>query len=117
MDYALRMIRTADFVRLRVILRVVVGRNIKKSNHRKTVNHMDNYYQNYGTNNNDNDSSEEEGYLFGLEFGENSQANINSVKSKQPRLNVKVNGLNVQMLVDTGSSINIFDENTYQKSR
>ena len=27
-DYALRMIRTADFVRLRAILRVVVGRNI-----------------------------------------------------------------------------------------
>ena len=82
---------------------------------RKTVNHMDNYYQNYGTNNNDNDSSEEEAYLFGLEFGENNQASINSVKSKQPRLNVKVDGLNVQMLVDTGSSINILDENTYQR--
>ena len=76
---------------------------------------MDNYYQNYGTNNNDNDSSEEEAYLFGLEFGENNQASIDSVKSKQPRLNVKVNGLNVQMLVDTGSSINILDENTYQR--
>ena len=82
---------------------------------RKIVNHMDNYYQNYGTNNNDNDSSEEEAYLFGLELGENSQANINSVKSKQLRLTVKVNGLNIQMLVDTGSSINIVDENTYQK--
>ena len=66
---------------------------------RKTVNQVDNYYQNYGTNNNDNNnnnSSEEEAYLFGLELGENSQANINSVKSIQPRLNVKVNGLNVQ---------------------
>ena len=34
---------------------------------------MDNYYQNYGTNNNDNDSSEEEAYLFGLEFGEKTK--------------------------------------------
>ena len=37
------------------------------------------------------------------------------MKSKQPRLSIKVNGLNVQMLVDTRSSINILDENTYQK--
>ena len=77
---------------------------------------MDYHYQSYGTNNNNNnDSSDEEGYLFGLETGENNQANVNSVKSKHKRLNVKVNGLNVQMLVDTGSSINILDENTYQK--
>ena len=54
---------------------------------KKAVNHMDYHYQNYGTNNdNNNDSSDEEGYIFGLEIGENNQANVNSVKSKQQRL-------------------------------
>ena len=44
------------------------------------------------------------------------QKDVNSVKTKhQPRLNVTINGVNVQMLVDTGSNINILDENTYEK--
>ena len=37
MDYALRMIRTADNVQLRVILRVVVGRNIKIRKEKQSI--------------------------------------------------------------------------------
>ena len=60
---------------------------------RKTVNHMDNYYQNYGTNNNDNDSSEEEAYLFGLEFGEsNKVAKIRNRYNQVPHLTQDTNG-------------------------
>ena len=56
-------------------------------------------------------SSDSEDYVFGMQ----EEENVNAVKSKQPSLNVTVNGLNVRMLVDTGSSINVLDENTYQK--
>ena len=61
----------------------VVERSFK-IRQRQTVNHRENYYQKYGTNNINNDGSEEEGYLLGLEIEENSQANVNTVKSKQP---------------------------------
>ena len=37
------------------------------------------------------------------------------MKSKQPSLNVTFNVLNVRMSVDTGSSINVLDESTYNK--
>ena len=40
---------------------------------------------------------------------------VNSVTSKKPRLNVTINGLHVQMLVNTGLSINVLDENTCKK--
>ena len=58
---------------------------------------MDNY-QNYGTVNNDDSDGD---YLFGIQEKEN----VRTVKSKQPRLNLTINGLNVQMLADTGSCI------------
>lgn len=48
-------------------------------------------------------------------FGIQARESINSVKSKQPRLNVKINGLIVKMLVDTESCINVLDETTFQK--
>ena len=61
---------------------------------------------------NNEDSNDSDGdYLFGIQ----EKDSVNSVKSKQPRLNLTINGLNVQMLVDTGSSINVLDENTYKK--
>ncbi|MCG8046748.1 MAG: aspartyl protease family protein, partial [Candidatus Thiodiazotropha endolucinida] len=56
-------------------------------------------------------SDSNDDYMFGIQ----EQENVNSVKSKQPSLNVTINGLNVRMLVDTGSSINVLDENTYKK--
>ena len=59
----------------------------------------------------DTSSDSNDDYMFGIQERES----VNSVKSKQPRLNVKINGLNVKMLVDTGSSINVLDETTFQK--
>ena len=61
---------------------------------------MDNY-QNYGTVNNEDSDDSDGDYLFGVQEKEN----VRTVKSKQPRLNLTINGLNVQMLADTGSSI------------
>ena len=63
------------------------------------------------TNTCDTSSDSNDDYVFGI----HEQENVNSVKSKQPSLNVTVNGLNVRMLVDTGSSINVLDESTYNK--
>ena len=60
----------------------------------------------------DTSSDSNDDYMFGIQ---EEQENINSVKSEQPSLNVRINGLNVKMLVDTGSSINVLDENTYKK--
>ena len=53
-------------------------------------------------------SDSNDNYLFRI----HEQENVNSVKSKQPSLNVT---LNVRMLVDTRSSINVLDESTYNK--
>ena len=55
------------------------------------------------------DSSDSENYLFGIQTD-----SINAVKSKQPKLIVTVNGLEIQMLVDTGASINSMDESTFK---
>ena len=71
----------------------------------KSVNQVEETYT-CGTRNDSNDDC-----MFGIQ----EQENVNSVKSKQPSLNVRINGLNVKMLVDTGWSINVLDENTYKK--
>ena len=68
-----------------------------------SVNHVEK------TNACDTSSDSNDDYVFGIQ----EQENVNSVKSKQPSLNVTLNGLNVRMLVDTGSSINVLDESTY----
>ena len=60
----------------------------------------------------DTDSESNDDYLFVIR----EQEDVNSVKTKhQPRLNVTINGVNAQMLVDTASSVNVLDENTYKK--
>ena len=59
----------------------------------------------------DTSSDSNDNYMFGIQ----ERGSVNSVESKQSRLNVKINGLNVKMLVNTGSSINVLDETTFQK--
>ena len=71
----------------------------------KSVNQVDETYS-YDTSSDSNDD-----YMFGIQARES----INSMKSKQPSLNVKINGLIVKMLVDTESRINVLDETTFQK--
>ena len=51
---------------------------------------MDNY-QNYDTVNNEESNDSDGDYLFGIQGNEN----VSTVKSKQPRLNLTINGLNV----------------------
>ncbi|XP_033755766.1 uncharacterized protein LOC117338519 [Pecten maximus] len=56
-----------------------------------------------------NESSSDE-YLYGIQT-------INQVKSKQPNSAVTVDGLTLNILVDTGSSINVMEETCYNKIR
>ncbi|XP_062614532.1 uncharacterized protein K02A2.6-like [Saccostrea cucullata] len=58
-----------------------------------------------GVNNLDNDSSDEE-YAFGLQ--------LNATKSL-PIANVKINGIKVDMLVDSGASVTVMDESTFER--
>ena len=56
-------------------------------------------------------SDSEEEYLFGVKTDEQ----VNTVHQKQPKTTVTINGLLTEMLVDTGSSINVIDEGTFSK--
>ena len=56
------------------------------------------------------DSSSDDDYVFGLR-----EATINKVQKGQPKMTVKINNSKVDFLIDTGSSINILDENTFKK--
>ncbi|VDI68014.1 Hypothetical predicted protein [Mytilus galloprovincialis] len=39
---------------------------------------------------------------------------VNKVQKGQPKINVKINNSNVDILIDTGSSINVIDESTFE---
>ena len=56
-------------------------------------------------------SDSEEGYLFGV----HTEEQVNFVNQKQPKTTVTINGLAVEILADTGSSINVIDEGTFSK--
>ena len=56
-------------------------------------------------------SDSEEDYLFGVQTDEY----VGSVQQKQPKIALTVNGLLTEMLIDTGSSINVIDEKTFSK--
>ena len=58
---------------------------------------------------NGSSESESDDYLFGL-------SNVNKVTSR-PKIKVKLNDNPVCILVDTGSSINVIDESTYQSMK
>ncbi|XP_060556789.1 uncharacterized protein K02A2.6-like [Ruditapes philippinarum] len=51
--------------------------------------------------------SEDENEIYGL--------SVNSMQLQRPRLKVHINGCKIKALIDTGSSINVIDENTYSK--
>ena len=57
------------------------------------------------------ESTESDGYAFGLSC-DRVELEINSVTSR-PKINVKINGYAMNILIDTGSSINVIDEDTY----
>ena len=60
--------------------------------------------------NNESKSDESEDELsFGIE--------INKINSKLPKFNVKVNNLDVHILIDTGSSLNIINENLLSRMK
>jgi hypothetical protein len=40
---------------------------------------------------------------------------VNSVSNNTPRINIKVNDVSCKVLLDTGASVNILDEDTYRK--
>ncbi|CAC5375380.1 unnamed protein product [Mytilus coruscus] len=69
-----------------------------------TFKKVDNYEHN-----DDRDSSSDDGYVFGLR--ENT---VNKVQKGQPKINMKINNSNVDILIDTGSSINVIDESTFE---
>ena len=56
------------------------------------------------------DSSSDDDYVFRLR-----EASVNKVQKDQPKVTVKINNSNVHFLIDTGSSINILDENIFKK--
>ncbi|VDI05683.1 Hypothetical predicted protein [Mytilus galloprovincialis] len=74
------------------------------STFKRKVNKVDNYEHD-----DDRDSSSDDGYVFGLR--ENT---VNKVQKGQPKINVKINNSNVDILIDTGSSINVIDESTFE---
>ncbi|VDI77264.1 Hypothetical predicted protein [Mytilus galloprovincialis] len=71
---------------------------------KRKVNKVDNYEHDDAR-----DSSSDDGYVFGLR--ENT---VNKVQKGQPKINVKINNSNVDILIDTGSSINVIDESTFE---
>ena len=56
------------------------------------------------------ENSDEE-YTFGLR----TRDKVNSLKPKQPHTMVEVDGTKIEVLIDTGSSINVMDEHTFAK--
>ncbi|XP_063436697.1 uncharacterized protein LOC134718136 [Mytilus trossulus] len=74
------------------------------STFKRKVNTVDNYEHDDA-----HDSSSDDGYIFGLR--ENT---VNKVQKGQPKINVKINNSNVDILIDTGSSINVIDESTFE---
>lgn len=52
--------------------------------------------------------SSDEGYCYTV----NGQDNVNEIK---PNVSVKLNNISVNIMVDTGASVNILDENMYTK--
>ncbi|CAC5356770.1 unnamed protein product [Mytilus coruscus] len=42
---------------------------------------------------------------------------VNSIKRDQPRICVKINESNINVLIDNGSSINVIDEDTYNRMK
>lgn len=78
-----------------------VCRSKKRQTKSKTVHNVDN---------NSSSSDDETGsYLFGL-------SNLNSMTSR-PKIKIKVNDNPINILVDTGSSINVIDERTYKSMK
>ncbi|CAC5381707.1 unnamed protein product [Mytilus coruscus] len=62
------------------------------------------------------DSSSDDEYVFGLQT-ESTKGTVNSIKRDQPRICVKINESNINVLIDTGSSINVIDEDTYNRMK
>ncbi|CAC5363752.1 unnamed protein product [Mytilus coruscus] len=50
-------------------------------------------------------------------FTESTKGTVNSIKRDQPRICVKINESNINVLIDTGSSINVIDEDTYNRMK
>ncbi|VDI13935.1 Hypothetical predicted protein [Mytilus galloprovincialis] len=62
------------------------------------------------------DSSSDDEYVFGLQ-AESLKGTVNSIKREQPRICVKINESDINVLIDTGSSINVIDEDTYNRMK
>ena len=60
----------------------------------------------------DSDSDISSNYTFGL-LCNKADEHVNSVHPSQPKINIKLNGYLMKILIDTGSSVNVIDENTY----
>jgi hypothetical protein len=74
---------------------------------KRTVNKVDNDNTKVCAKN--DDSSSDDDYVFGL-----TEAKVNNVKKGQSKMCVQLNDSEVDMLIDTGSSINVIDEKTFK---
>ena len=74
---------------------------------KRTVNNVDNDNTKVCAKN--DDSSSDDDYVFGL-----TEAKVNNVKKGQSKMCVQLNNSEVDMLIDTGSSINVIDEKTFK---
>jgi uncharacterized protein YaaN involved in tellurite resistance len=70
----------------------------------------------YFSDNNSEDSDSNSLHAFGLT---NQKINSNSVNSiaNRPTIKVQINGHSMKILIDTGSSINVLDENTFRQMK
>lgn len=80
----------------------------KNYSSRRSVNQIDDNGSRLEHRDSSNSSTDDE-YIFGL------REEVNKIEKKQPRLTVWINGTRVNILVDTGSSVNVIDEDTFQK--
>lgn len=89
----------------------------KKPNHFKTVcNKLKRRQQvnnmSSGDKSAETDSNDSDDYCYTIHI-ENEV--VNTVKQPLPKVSLKLNNINTSLLIDTGSTVNIIDEETYQK--
>ncbi|CAC5374989.1 unnamed protein product [Mytilus coruscus] len=96
----------AIFVRSLTTSRRCVGQK-RNTNTKRSVNTLENSdFENNFECQSKIDSSSDDEYVFGLQT-ESTKGTVNSIKRDQPRICVKINESNINVLIDTGSSINI----------
>ncbi|CAC5376149.1 unnamed protein product [Mytilus coruscus] len=89
----------------------------KNTNTKRSVNTLENSdFENNFECQSKIDSSSDDEYVFGPQT-ESTKGTVNSIKRDQPRICVKINESNINVLIDTGSSINVIDEDTYNRMK